>query len=134
VLTIPWTVQLSKTQWQNAVCRLKQPHNLDPDLPDKKFREFCHYLDIPLVSGRTFLTLDHYIPGEGHWNEAGNKRVAEILELLYDHYILGKNVAVELQPLFEPPRPSSSTGNFAHSINDAVAQPLKEGVELPVSE
>lgn len=97
VLTIPWTVQLVQSDWERSVARLNTSEPLDANVPDRQFREICHSLGIPLVVGREFLDLSHYIPVEGHWNERGHKRVAEMLESLHQQHCEGKLLGVNPQ-------------------------------------
>jgi hypothetical protein len=86
LMTIPWTIQLNPREWKGASSKGPGNKLLDPQLPDRKISEICSILHVPLIDGRKYLDLSHYIPGEGHWNEGGHRRVGEILAQLHHKF------------------------------------------------
>jgi hypothetical protein len=86
VLTIPWMAQLNPSVWKRTLSRYGDVQCFDPDLPDQKISKICAKLDVPFVVGKTYLEVEDHIPGEGHWNERGHRRVGELLQKLYDKY------------------------------------------------
>jgi hypothetical protein len=51
----------------------------DPEFPDKMLAKICEELDVRFVAGKRFLDSSHYKAIDPHWNEAGHRRVAEML-------------------------------------------------------
>jgi len=88
VMTIPRTLQLSKRDWEHSVSRWGDVQLFDPNLPDQRIREICSKLRVRFVAGKDFLEVRHYIPAEGHWNERGHQRIADVLSSLYHEYVL----------------------------------------------
>jgi hypothetical protein len=86
VMTIPWTMQLDRREWDQVFSRIPDSKTFDPELPDKQLAAICSKLNVPLIAGKDHLELRHFIAGEGHWNESGHRRVGEILGELYHHY------------------------------------------------
>lgn len=78
VLTIPWTIQFDRLPWGGVT-----DTTVDPELPEKNIAEICARLSVEFVSGRKHFTTRHYIPGEGHLNEEGHRRLAAVLHDLY---------------------------------------------------
>lgn len=80
VLTIPWTIQFERLPWGGV-----SDPTIDPELPDRNIGAICARLHVEFVPGKKHLSMRHYIPGEGHLNEEGHRRLAEILYDLYKH-------------------------------------------------
>lgn len=83
VMTIPTMVQLDEAIWKHRLSSIPASAGLDPDLPDHKVREICDSLNVPFVAGKSFLGTRHYLMEEGHWNEQGHKRVAQMIAEIY---------------------------------------------------
>ncbi len=87
VMTIPTTMQLDRREWEQVFSNVPDPTRFDPRLPDKKIAALCAKLNVPLIAGKDYLELRHFIAGEGHWNESGHRRVGEILRELYHQHV-----------------------------------------------
>jgi hypothetical protein len=88
VMTIPSALQLNKKDWQRSVSCRSDGLLFDPNLPDQRIREICSKLRVCFAVGKEFLDVHHYIPGEGHWNERGHQRIADVLSDLYHEHAL----------------------------------------------
>jgi hypothetical protein len=82
VMTIPITAQLSAENWSPNADR-------NPNLPDEKIGAICSRLGVGFVAAKDHLRTADYIPGEGHWNERGHKRIAAVLQQLYAEHSRG---------------------------------------------
>ena len=80
-------VQLGEQEWSKAVKDSEAEGVLDRNLPDKKLTDICEKNDISFLSLSPLLQLNDHIPHEGHWNEKGHERMAEILRSLYAKYL-----------------------------------------------
>jgi hypothetical protein len=89
VMTIPWMNQLSTGQWQESLATVGDLKSFDPDLPDREIGRICSKLKIPFVAGKSHLAMGDHIPGDGHWNERGQQRMAQLLQALYQEHALG---------------------------------------------
>jgi hypothetical protein len=98
VMTIPWTLQLDRQEWGRVFSHRQNAVSFDPELPDKRIEEICARLHVPLLAGRKHLELHHYILGEGHWNESGHRRVAEILGEFHRNYRAKKSQGIIFTP------------------------------------
>jgi len=77
ILSIPWTIQFDRLPWAGV-----SDTTIDPGRPDRSIGEICARLGVNFVPGTSHFTEDHYIPGEGHLNEEGHRRLAGILREL----------------------------------------------------
>ena len=68
------------------------PASFDPERARREISAICARLDVGFVSLRDSLERRHYKISDLHWNEAGNRRVAEVLTA----------VAQDLQPTHNP--------------------------------
>jgi hypothetical protein len=96
VMTIPWPTQLNQRDWEQTMSRFGNPKEFNPHLPDQKLSEICSKLGVPFVTGKDYLAIRDHIPGEGHWNERGHQRVAEVLIDLYQRFMLKSTVDIDL--------------------------------------
>ena len=55
------------------------PLSFDPDRPTKQLTSFCDDLGLEFVDLRQHLDRSHYKAADNHWNEAGHRRVAEVV-------------------------------------------------------
>jgi hypothetical protein len=80
LFSIPYKMQLEPKG--RAVLRnlLRAPEELDLEYPDKRLSAICGELEIPFIAGARHLTAADYKPRDGHWNAAGNRKVAEVIE------------------------------------------------------
>jgi hypothetical protein len=83
LLSIPWTVQLDDAEWSRRCKLYGQPEDFDRHAPDRRIGEIAQRLGVPLVEGRRCWSAAHHFPNEGHWNEGGHRRVAELLEQIH---------------------------------------------------
>jgi len=68
------------------------PASFDPERATREISAACARLDVGFVSFRDSLERRHYKTSDLHWNEAGNRRVAEVLS----------TVAQDLRPTSDP--------------------------------
>jgi hypothetical protein len=83
VFTIPWAIQLDARAWEGKRRESADGASLDRLRPDRRLKEICSRLEVPLVAAREHMRLRHHIPDDGHWNESGHRRVAALLARLY---------------------------------------------------
>ena len=80
VFTIPDKDQLT----EHGIKRLNRFVNgsftFDPEYPDKQFANMCEEMNIRLISGYKHLTMQDYKERDGHWNDRGNRKVANIIQ------------------------------------------------------
>lgn len=87
ILTIPWSIQFERLPWTGV-----NDPTVDPDRPDKMLSEICAGLGVEFVSGKKYLSREHYIPGEGHLNEEGHRVLAALIRESYLKRLdLGRN-------------------------------------------
>jgi hypothetical protein len=61
------------------------PETFDPALPDRRLAETCNRLGVTFVAGRDVFRYADYKRDEGvHWNPQGHRRMAELLQRIYD--------------------------------------------------
>jgi hypothetical protein len=94
LITIPWTIQFSTAEWESRVRQFGDPALFDRYLPDRRLGEICSQLGVGLICAREHMDPQDHIPGEGHWNKKGHRRVAEILNALYRNQIRSSNVGI----------------------------------------
>lgn len=86
IMTIPDPLQLSQ-QGLDLLCKYGgDPKLLDLDLPDKEIRAICNTLGLPMIVGKEYLAAEDYKKYDDHWNERGHRRMAALLNELYDRY------------------------------------------------
>ncbi len=83
VTTIPIIDQLSLNGWKQRISELGYPESLDLNQPDRKIAEICSTLGVRFVAGKDHLNARHFIPADGHWNEKGHQRIADLLAELH---------------------------------------------------
>ncbi len=88
VVTIPETSQLTKTGLQWLASLTRHSESFDPDLPDMRIGAICAQLGVPFLALKTHLRPEHYKDRDCHWNEAGHRRVADILSGLYREQVM----------------------------------------------
>jgi len=86
VFTIPNKNQLTEHGLIFLASHLNDGRRLDPDYPDKRLSEICRRWGLPFVAGKKYLKKEHYKEHDTHWNEKGNRRIAEVLGRLYESY------------------------------------------------
>jgi hypothetical protein len=79
-MTIPRPLQLSPRAWAQPVSPGRPKEKLDPDQPDRRIGEICRKLGVVFVPGKDHLDVSDYIPGDGHWNARGHRRIAAVLQ------------------------------------------------------
>ena len=70
-----------------------QPSSFDPDRPTRELRSFCEELGLRFIDLREHLTRRHYKTADNHWNEAGHRRVAEVIGSLLHGVMHGRGDA-----------------------------------------
>ncbi|MEX2380830.1 MAG: hypothetical protein WD490_00450 [Opitutales bacterium] len=93
VFSIPYKFQLSKP----GVNRLKghlrkegKKESFDPGYPDKRIAEICDDSGVSFIRGTSHLTLEDYKIRDGHWNARGNKKMARVIECIWEENPCGK--------------------------------------------
>jgi hypothetical protein len=91
ILTIPDKRQLTQKGIGEFTRRLNGDDSYNADLPDNRFKEVCEKLNIPVISGKEYLTIDDYKVRDGHWNKKGNQKIAGLIKDFYHNdYLLQK--------------------------------------------
>jgi hypothetical protein len=86
VMTIPDITQISESHMGYLRGLAPDPNTFDPDLPDKTIRRICQELGVPFVALSRHLDPDDYMQRDVHWNKSGHRKVANVLEDLYNDY------------------------------------------------
>ncbi|HSE94939.1 MAG TPA: hypothetical protein VLD61_03560 [Methylomirabilota bacterium] len=82
ILTIPSPETLSPAGLRRLAASQPDGPPLDLELPDARVSATCRRLSLPLVVGRRVFGLEHF-RADGHWNPAGHRRVAALLDDLH---------------------------------------------------
>jgi hypothetical protein len=90
VITIPNKNQLSSRGLKLLMRQLQDGEGLDPDLPDRALHSICLKYGIKFLAGKEHLDASDYKDNDYHWNEQGNRRVAELIEHVYHDYLREK--------------------------------------------
>jgi hypothetical protein len=69
---------------------LQNGEGFDPDLPDREINTICRKHGIKFLAGKEYLEASNYKENDTHWNEQGNRRVAELVSGLYQDYLSEK--------------------------------------------
>jgi hypothetical protein len=88
VITIPNKNQLSQAGLKLLMRQLQDGDGFDPDLPDRAISDICRKHGIKFLAGKEYLEAGNYKDNDTHWNEQGNRRMAELVEHLYHDYLL----------------------------------------------
>ena len=83
IFSIPYKKQLTEPGLRELRGHLRTPEAFDPEYPDKRLSWICGELGVPFIAGTAHLTITHYKERDGHWNQQGNRKVAEIIESYY---------------------------------------------------
>lgn len=83
VVSIPPKDMFSTARHAIWKVHLSDPSSFEIDLPDRQLADLCARLDIPFVAGKSLLDLSDYRRFDTHWNEKGNRKVAELLDRLH---------------------------------------------------
>jgi hypothetical protein len=86
VVSIPDKTQLSAAGRELLLTRGGDAQTFDADLPDQAIGAVCAGLAIPFVAAKQHFDAHHYKDVDVHWNEAGHRRMAELLSGLADRY------------------------------------------------
>jgi hypothetical protein len=86
VVSIPTKRQLSQQLAQELKGYALDPSAFDLELPDKRLAEICRRCGLSFVAGKDHLNSSHYRDFEVHWNEQGNRCIADLLADLYVKY------------------------------------------------
>jgi hypothetical protein len=78
VLVIPWMIQFDRLPWPGI-----DDDTVEADLPDRRIGRICEDLGVPCVRASQHLGKQHYFADEGHLNEEGHARLAELLDALH---------------------------------------------------
>jgi len=81
VMSIPEKIQFSDRAMKRYLPPGTDSKSRDPDFPDQQMEKICKELGIPFIAVKKHLNLSHYKEHDCHWNEAGYRRVAEILRM-----------------------------------------------------
>ena len=82
ILSIPEVSQLS-IKGHRQLKSLGGDKTFNPDYPDLQLKAICGRLGLEFVPGRSFLDVGDYLSYDCHWNNRGNRRMAEALQKLY---------------------------------------------------
>lgn len=87
VVTIPHPMQLTEAGRAELAALSGNPQLCDAGLPDRRIRECCRQLGVPMVAAMECLSREDYKRREGiHWNEQGHRRIAALVERLYGSF------------------------------------------------
>jgi hypothetical protein len=84
VLTVPDPAQLSSEGRKVLQACSSDPGSFDAMLPDRKISAICSKLGVKFVGGHDHLKREEYRQLDRHWTQTGHRRVAQILEKLYE--------------------------------------------------
>jgi hypothetical protein len=85
VMTIPRKEQLMSNGIKKLQSYLSDQRNgFDPDFPDKQFEAICSKLGVKFIAAKKVLNADDYLEQDPHWNKKGNRKIARILNDIYN--------------------------------------------------
>jgi hypothetical protein len=90
VFTIPNKNQLSQRGLNLLTKQLQNREEFDADRPDRELQAICRKLGIMFLAGKGHLSITDYKDNDTHWNEQGNRRVAALVDRLYNEYLQHK--------------------------------------------
>jgi hypothetical protein len=105
VVSVPVMSQMNQKAWEHWTSRVGDPNLFDRELPDKKIQRICHELGVPFLAGSKYLDYNDHIPEDGHWNEKGHRRIAEILSDLHQSHMVKSAPDKEIR--FSPRSPET---------------------------
>jgi hypothetical protein len=83
IFTIPNKNQLSQRGLNLLRRQLHDAEGFDPDLPDRELQTICRKHGVTFLAGKAYLDASDYKDNDTHWNEQGNRRVAELIERVF---------------------------------------------------
>ena len=83
VVSIPEKTQLNSEGRMFLLQRGGDPFSLDTRLPDRITASICQELNVSFVPGMEYFELSHYLAKDCHWNGNGNRRMADLLNVLW---------------------------------------------------
>jgi hypothetical protein len=90
MVTIPHPMQLTPGGLEYMRDRCGDPELCDQDLADRRIAESCRRIGVPMLAAKAHLSPADYKRREGvHWNEKGHRKMARIVESLYDAFKTG---------------------------------------------
>jgi hypothetical protein len=83
IFSLPDIAQLDTHHIAELAEKSPDRTTFDPNLPDRELKSICESYKVSFYSMKDYLTSDHYIHKDVHWNREGNKQVAELLKGIY---------------------------------------------------
>ena len=93
VMTIPNKNQLSVSGLQFLASRAQDDIKIDPDYPDVSIGEACRRVGVRFLALKEHLSQRHYKVSDEHWNKSGHRKVAEVLDRIYNEYASTRVIA-----------------------------------------
>jgi hypothetical protein len=85
VVSLPHRILLHADGHAQLAAMTATPAAFDATLPDRRLAETCNRLGVAFVAGRDVFRYGDYKRHEGvHWNAQGHRRMAELLQRIYD--------------------------------------------------
>ena len=84
IISLPDIIQIDTTRVVELAEKTYKNNSFDPDLPDKKLKRICQNHSVAFYTLKEYLTPDHFINKDVHWNREGNRRVAQLIKDIYE--------------------------------------------------
>jgi hypothetical protein len=86
VVSVPFKAMLSPLYQRDILHYLPKGAPFDVGYPDRQLSEICSRHGITFVAGMGEFDIKHYLRDDPHWNAAGHKKVANLLQRLFTKY------------------------------------------------
>jgi hypothetical protein len=86
IMSLPDIAQIERSRIDELAEKSFDKKTFDPDLPDKELSRICINHSLPFYTLKEYLTADHFIIKDVHWNREGNLRVAQLIRNIYKDY------------------------------------------------
>jgi hypothetical protein len=83
IFSLPDIAQIDTRQIAELAEKSPDKTTFDPDLPDRELKNICESHRISFYTIKDYLTPDHYLHNDVHWNRMGNRKVAELIKEEY---------------------------------------------------
>jgi hypothetical protein len=84
IISLPDIIQIDTNRVVALAEKSYTKYSFDPDLPDKKLNRICQNHSVGFYTLKDYLAPEHFISNDVHWNQKGNRRVAQLIKEIYE--------------------------------------------------